>query len=317
MSRLAATLTIFVLTWIALLPSALSLSQHGDERQYAWSAGYFGGLLARGEFRSLASTPAFSDPAWDPLAWWNRTQPTGARLLYAAALGLTRSVPPSEPYSYGLTGGAEWVGPASMIPSDTLLVLRGAAVLAAAAGLSLITLRFGWRGAAACGSILLIPHVRDDLARAWAEGPLLLGIGICAAAYGTRWFGPACGVAATFKLTAMGLWPLLLVRGPRRMRVASFCAATLIWILLTPPSWFAGGPAFIGTMVRDRFDETPSHVIDGTLENNAPTRYLWPFELAAAVGLSCAAMRVYGSSRPRLRAASTFLTKLAPQGSRS
>lgn len=45
--------------------------------------------------------------------------------------------------------------------------------------------------------------MRDDLARAWAEVPVLLGFGQCAATYRTRWFAVARGLAAIFKLTAL------------------------------------------------------------------------------------------------------------------
>jgi hypothetical protein len=125
-----------------------------------------------------------------------------------------------------------------------------------------------WRGgpATAVASVLflMLPNVREDLSRAWAEGPLLLGFGICAFAYRSRWFGPACGVAATFKLTALGLWPLLLLRrahgGARFGPTVGLLAALLVWTILTPPAWYGYGPGYLVHMVVDRATETPGHV---------------------------------------------------------
>ena len=144
-------------------------------------------------------------PGWDLGGYWALTQPMGGRFIYALAMGLTGAAAPTRAWDYRGDQPAD-----TMVPPESLPVVRLAAVLCAALGLALVALRFSWRGSAAAALLLLIPHARADLTRAWAEGPLLLGLGLCAVAFGTRWFGVACGLPATATLTAVGLWPLLL-----------------------------------------------------------------------------------------------------------
>ena len=91
-SRVLPALTAMVLTIAALWPSALALPQHGDERMYVWKAGYYGGRIARLDFSPAGDMP-YLDPGWDPLSFWAIEQPLGAHLIYALAMGLTRTPP--------------------------------------------------------------------------------------------------------------------------------------------------------------------------------------------------------------------------------
>jgi hypothetical protein len=277
------------------------LPQNGDENHYAWTAAYFGGKIARLDFRPEGSD-AILDPGWAPISLWALTQPMGSRLVYAVALGVTGSPPPALPLAL-----ADPSAHASEIavPESTLLVLRLAAVLCAGMGFALFALRWGWRGAAPL-LILAIPDARDDLARAWAEGPLVLGLGLCALAYGTRWFAAACGLAATFKLTALGLWPLVFWRGSlghsRFAHVLGLAVAAAVWCALTPPSWYAGGPLYLVAMLLDRQLENryQAATMDSATGVFFPSRYLVPFEIGvvlAAVWLAPRAWQLLKQTR--------------------
>jgi hypothetical protein len=160
-------------------------------------------------------------------------------------------------------------------------------------GMGLLAWRCGWIGVAAAALVLLIPAVRADLVRAWAEGPLLLGIGLVASALGRRGFGAACAVAATFKLTALIFWPLLLWPRWGGRRRGQFAACLALWTLLTPPAWFGGGPLYLVPMLvkRDMAYAAQSALAgspgyEGLGGWFLPTRYLWPFELLGAFALS-------------------------------
>lgn len=226
-------------------------------------------------------------------------QPMGARAVYAFAMALTGTNSPRLPYS--------WVdpnlqGPETTVPPDTLLATRLAAILCAAAGLALICWRLGFRGLLATTLLLFIPHAREDLARAWAEGPLLLGLGLCIAAYGGRYFPLMCGLAATFKLTVLVAWPLAIYRGTNggvRPTVGLF-AAWGLWTALTPPSWFLGGPAYLPVMLAYRIVENRAQA--QTYGNVAglfvETRYLWPLELGALLLLTLLLSRVIHRQLP-------------------
>lgn len=139
--------------------------------------------------------------------------------------------------------------------------------------------------------LLVVPHVRSDLPRAWAEAPLLLGLVLCAVTFRTRWFPVFCAVAATFKLTALGVWPLVfLFHRIGKSRVAHTLALLVtvgVWTVLTPPAWFSGGPLFLGAMMLNRAHEHSgqSAMLGGPLGMYVPTRYLLPIELAVIVAL--------------------------------
>jgi hypothetical protein len=97
-----------------------------------------------------------------------------------------------------------------------------------------------------------------------------------------------CGLAATFNLTALGVWPLLLLPradgrglGPLVLGVWS---ALLLWSSLTPPSWFAYGPLYLYFMAESLARETPSHLFDTAGALNL--RYTWPFGLALLLAVA-------------------------------
>src|SRR5438876_1040595 len=73
--RATPVLAALALAIAALLPAALTLPQHGDEAQYIWSAAYFGGRVARLDFRPQGDDPqeALWAPGWSPNSWWART----------------------------------------------------------------------------------------------------------------------------------------------------------------------------------------------------------------------------------------------------
>ncbi len=244
MKRVLPALAAFALTTSLLVLPALSLPQHGDEKMHIWKAGYYGSLLARLN-TSAEMRDEYTDPGWSPRAFWGFDQPFGSAWLYALVLGATGTNPPSQPYSYS---DRALQGPETAIPQATLPAVRLAAVLLAAIGLSLIAYRFGWPALVATVIFLAIPSVRDDLCRGWAEGPLLFGFGLAALSYGTRWFAATCGIAATFKLTALGLWPLAFWHGfgkGRYSHILGLAVATATWTALEPPSWFAGGSSYL------------------------------------------------------------------------
>jgi hypothetical protein len=279
----------FLLVLAALLPATLTSSVHHDETQYVWSAAYYGQKVAHIDFRREGTDP-FVDPGWEPNTWWPISQPMGTRYVVAAALAATGARAPAVPYSYVDTA---LQGPQTDVAWSTLVIARIAATLCAAGGFALMAWRWGARGVAVAVLLLAIPHARQDLARAWAEGPLLLGFGLCAATIGSRRFSYACGVAAVFKLTALGVWPLLLwpgacgARSERFACVRAVLGAAGIWSLLTPSSWYAGGPLYLVWMTFYR-----AHEYGGMTESSPglfglflPTRYLLPLELAGAVAV--------------------------------
>lgn len=296
--RLLFPAVAFLLTAAALLPSALSLPQHGDERLYIWKAAYYGNRLVRLDF-SPGADP-YLDPGWDPQAFWAVEQPTGSHVIYFLALSLTASPTATLPYSYT---DPDLQGPETAIPPSTLIVTRVAAVLCAAVGAALLTARFGWPALPALALFLAIPHVRDDLARAWAEGPLLLGFGLCAIAYGSRWFAPMCGVAAAFKLTALVTWPLAFWRGwgsSRYAHVLGIVIAWLAWSVASPTSWVGGGPLYLANLLVHRIViyAGQSAAYGGPLGLFFPTRYLWPVELAALLAIAVLAVRFWQRRHP-------------------
>lgn len=297
MKRLLPAIIAFLLTIAALMPSALTLPPNGDERMDAWSSGYYGALLARLDFSSVASDLQ-SDPKWSPYSGWAQTQPMGGRFLHALAIGISGAPVPV------------YAGNDTYIASQTILAMRLETILAAAIGLALICYRFGWPAVAASVMFLLIPSVRDDLMRAWREGQLLMGFGLIAVAYGSRWLPSACGFAAALKLTALGAWPLMFLPAavghwPRLRLIGPLLAALITWSALNPPSWFAGGPSFLVTMILYRASEYmgQSSTVGGPLGLFLPSRYLWPVELTALMAVCVAAPRLWFRYRARVRAA--------------
>ncbi|HVC35223.1 MAG TPA: hypothetical protein VNL16_17045, partial [Chloroflexota bacterium] len=274
---IAPALVAFLLALAALVPAALTVPVHEDERQYVWTGAYYFGKLTHLDFRTTGSD-SYTDPGWAPVDFWPLTQPMGTRFVFGTAMAVAGVPAPALPYSYG---DAALQGPATEIPAETLPVVRLAAVLCAALGFALVAKRLGWRGTAAAALVLAMPFSREDLARAWAEGPLMLGLGLCTLAYGTRWFSPACGVAATFKLTALGLWPLALLKAANggRYGALGIPIAAVVWSALTPSSWFLLGPVYLLPMLADRFVEyrSASQTYPGPFGIYFPTRYLVPF----------------------------------------
>jgi hypothetical protein len=237
----------------------------------------------------------------------------GTRFVYALALGVSGLPAPARTPN-GVSDYLAAPDPATLLGHESLLLLRSGAIVCAALGLGLVSVRFRWRGVTATLLLLGIPHVRPDLVRAWAEGPLFLAFGLCTLAYGTRWFGRACGLAATMKLTALGLWPLLLWpgahgRGRRWPRPRGVASALVVWTVLTPPAWFAGGPLYLLVMVFHRGNEyqgqsalvgAPGY--PGVGGWFFPTRYLLPLELAATLALTSGAVWLWQRRSARVLA---------------
>lgn len=299
MKRLLPATIAFVLTVAALVPSALSLPQHGDEKMYIWKAAYYGSRIAQFDFSQ--GTDTFLDPGMSPWSFWALEQPMGSHLIYSAALGVSGAATPTLPYSWTDTN---LQGPDTAIPDATLPLVRFVAIACAAVGSALISLRFGWRGLVATGLMIAIPHARDDLARAWAEGPLLLGFGMCAVAHGSRWFALVTGVAATLKLTVVALWPLVFLQGvgkSRFARVLAVIVAAGAWSVLTPPSWLMGGPLYLAMQLLYRVSvySGQSADIGGPAGFFLPTRYLWPVELALLLGATVMLPRLWLRSRAK------------------
>jgi hypothetical protein len=283
-ARLLSALAAFILAAIVVTPFAFTQPLEGDEEQYIWSAAYFGGLLTSLDFRA-GGTDDVTDPGWSPARWWSLTQPMGTRLFYAAVLGISSADVPRTPH---FSHDPRLNTPESLVAPGTVLICRLAGVVAAAAGLALIAWRIGPRVLIAMLAFLAIPHVHVHLAYAWAEGPLLLGFGLCMLAYRTPWFAAACGLTATFKLTALGLWPLVLMPGANSSvrRWPAVTVMLLVWTALTPPSWFAYGPFYLISMILNRVDEFSQQVatLAGPDSIYFPLRYLWPIELAVLLG---------------------------------
>ena len=304
MKRWLPALVAFLVALVALVPAALTLPLRGDEVEFAYISSYYGSKIAHGDFSETAGTNSWLDPGWFPGTYWTLTQPMGTRYLYALAMGVTQAVPPDLPRIKGLAPEAS---PLTRLSDRTRTILRLTGVFLASVGLGLLAYRLTWPALAAIVLFLVIPHVPADLSRGWAEGPLLFGFGISAAAWGTRWFAPACGIAAAFKLTALPLWLLAFRHGLGRSRyqhVAGFMVAWLVWTATEIPAWFYGGPFYLGVMLRDRWVEfniqssyADPNVGGGLFGHYFPTRYLWPFELALLLAACVLAPRVWNNLR--------------------
>jgi hypothetical protein len=276
-------LLILAISLSVLLPIAVrQRPHHSDEAEYMWAAKYYGHRL--GTFDFSRGGGDFPNPGWRPNTYWTSGSNFATFYVYAIALGVTGKPGPPPPQSFDH----------AQVPSRSLTIARLAAALCAALGLALLSLRFGWTGALGAGLFLLAPNVPGDLTRAWAEGPLLLGFGLCAIAFGTRWFGVACGAATAFKLTALGLWPLMLWRRSNGTlsRLKAVGLAAITWTLLTPPSWWALGPVYLIQAIRFRASQFEGQsasnlpdVHDGVF---LPSRYLLQMELLLAFSLAFA-----------------------------
>jgi hypothetical protein len=281
-------IAIFLITIASLTPIIRSFPQHGDEKIYVWKAWYYSNKILHLEFDW--GDPLSIDPGFNPFSFWAQEQPFGSHILYAAIMHIFNLPPPVAPYSFT---NPSMQGQDTDIPDLTLISLRLVGIISAATGLALITYRFGWSGVFASILLIAIPHVRPDLARAWAEGPLLLGLGLCAISYRTRWFPVACGAAAAFKLTALVLWPLMLLRGAngnlgRLATIQSVLLCLGVFWLLNPISWFYLGPFFLIQLLHHRIatyigqSQTDPYVLGLFI----PTRYLWPLELLAFLAMA-------------------------------
>jgi hypothetical protein len=300
-SRVIAACAAFVTALAVLLPTASAIAPHVDESQYLWSASYYTRRVMRGDLLSRGEDP-YLDPGWSADSYWALTQPMGTRLIYGLAICLTGLPVPDAPFQIADGGGSPVESP---IPPETLRLSRLVAVLLSSAAFALLTLRWRWSGAAwlLC---LAVPHVRADLARAWAEPPLLFGFALAAAAWRTRWFPYVCGVAATFKLTALILWAFVFFRHPigngRFSRLTGLLVPAGVWTLLTPPSWQFGGPLYVCAMIVNRAREELYHssAFGGPLGLFLPSRYLLPLECAALVVLATLVRRLsHHARRPR------------------
>ena len=273
-SAVAATMFLAIGTY-----GAFASPRHPDEDQAIWESQYLVHQLASGDFRGRADD-LFTDPHWDPRAYWALGSYTSTRLIYGLALTVTpRTHATIRPYSYT---DPSLQGPETRTDDLTLEVARLAGVLCAAMGIALLGLRFRWAAVCAAAVLLLLPGGLGTFSRAWAEGPLLLAFGLCSAAYGTRWFALALGAGVTFKLTVLGLWPLIVLRRARIMPLAYAAWAMLLtYVVLTPASWFSGkGPLYILDQVRFRLSQYSGQSTHGAF---FPSRYFWPFELAAVL----------------------------------
>ena len=305
LTRLTPVLVVFAVAIFALLPAVYAVPQNGDESQYAWTAAYYGGKLGRLDFDRTSGEPSWLYPGWDPLSIWALTQPMGTRLTYAVPLLLGGLEAPSRPYDYSRMDEPQ---PEASVPAATLPLLRYVSILCAALGLAFFTRRWGWWAVPACLGVLALPGVPEELAPARAEGQLLLGLGLCALAYRTRWFPVACAVAATFKLTALGLWPLLLIpassgRWRRLPALGPVLVALGVWWLLTPTAWFLPPGTELVLMLWDRAVEFGFQSADHpkALGLYLPARYLLPLGYAAALAWVWAAPRLYALAAARLR----------------
>lgn len=273
-------------------------SQHPDEDVYVWASGYLVHQVATIDTKFEPDAEDwYPHPHWYPRSDWSLGMGTSTRILYGLGLVATPGTKsPELPYSWTLPA---FQGPETAAAPGTLRVMRLIAVLCAALGIGLVARRFGWAAVLAAVVILAVPGGIATFSRAWAEGPLLLGFGLCAAAYGTRWFAPALGLAATFKLTALGLWPLVLLRRGRVIGLWQGLVAMVgVFVLLNPPSWVTGGPLYIVQLFNYRATAWDGQSSDGAF---IPSRYFWPFELALVLGAAWVVPRVvarYRASRP-------------------
>ncbi len=246
----AAITSIFFCVY--LFPTVWSEPSFVDENFYSWSGHYYFSRLIRLDFQAVGSDHK-TDPGWDPNNAWSYEAPVGFRLVYGALMQVLSLAPPAEPFDWDNRLQPETLG---FVPRETLVPLRLAALMASAVGLGALAYRFGRPGSYAAVLVFVAAVQPHDLTRVMAEPPLLLALGACVLSFGTPLFAVAAALAASCKLTALALWPLMTwpkavgVKG-WRLLVMPFITAGL-WTLLNPPSWFAGGPFYLLTMMRER-----------------------------------------------------------------
>jgi hypothetical protein len=268
-----------VVALATIVPQVWLSAQHHDEDQYAWSAAYYGKKILHGDFGEKG-TDIFRDPGWDPTSYWGRSM--GTRGVLAIGLATPWARAPALPYSYREPA---LQGRAAQLDRSSLVALRLLASLCAVLGAVLIAWRLGWIGALAVLLLLALPHNAENFSRAWAEGPMLLAFGLVAAAYGTRVFPLVLGAVSTVKFTLVGLWPLLLLRAAHhwRSRLLALLVTAATWVVLTPPSWYRGGPLMLLSLGGTRVHEyRGGQAADGSVLF-LPARYFWPFELGLAL----------------------------------
>jgi hypothetical protein len=284
-SRWLPALLTFILPLVLLLPQLGHIAPFFDEDQYGWSAAYFGGRLAHLDFSP--GDGSYGDPGWSPTSYWALTQPMGTRFVYAIALASSGNSGPAQALD---ETGRGFDPDVSTLPADATLTpaarqaMRTAAVLCTAMGLACVAWRLRWAGMLASALFLALPVAARNCTLGYAEAPLLLGIGLVVLTYGTRWLPLALGLVASFKLTGLGLWPLVLIPGALGARgwrpvVLGMLATLAVWTLLEPVSWFAGGPLYLLPMLGDRVHEylwqsRMAHAQGGTF---LPVRYVLPF----------------------------------------
>ena len=133
---------IVIFAWgsLMLVTPALALPQHPDEAQYGWSAAYFTTRLVHLDF--TLGDRSFTNPGWNPLAYWNKTQPMMVRFLYGGVILQAHLPIPERPYNYDPPD----TGTETLLPLVTLYVLRVVAISCAVLGAALFAWRFGWPG---------------------------------------------------------------------------------------------------------------------------------------------------------------------------
>ena len=295
LSKHLPALVVVAVALATILPHVWTSPHHPDEDQYAWSAAHYGKMVIAGDF-AQKGTDVFRDPGWDPSSYWGRSM--GTRAFLALGLATPWAEAPKLPYMYG---NPALEGPGARLDRDSLVALRLLAALCAVVGAGLLAWRLGWVGAAAVALVLALPHNAENFARAWAEGPLLLAFGLIAAAYGSPWFPFVLGAASTVKFTAVGLWPLVLIRKAHhwRSRLLALIATVATWVLLTPPSWYRVGPLLLVSLGSTRVTEYRGGQASdgGTLF--LPSRYFWPLELGLLlVAFALVARRLRGEPLP-------------------
>ncbi len=281
-SHIILSLAVFFITLYILTQRVDILEQHGDEKIFTSKAWYFSNKII--ELNFSKENLNWDDPGFHPNTFWAMEQPFGSHLIYATTMHTFSLSPAVQAFSYTL--GPDFQGPNTDIPKQTLVVLRTVACAFSAFGLALLTLRFGLTGLFTSLMLLAIPHVRDDLSRVWAEGPLLFGIGLCTVTFRTRWFALAAGASAAFKLSGLIFWIPLIV--PKKISLVflkdkfkDFAIALLVFTLMNPVSWMNGGPLYLFVFILFRVSEwlNQSATIPTIGNYFIPTRYLWPLEL--------------------------------------
>ena len=279
--RVAPVFSAAALMLVVAGYGVFTTSQHEDEDLYVWASGYLVHQVATLDVRFDADPlDPYSRSHWDPDSNWSQGMGTSTRLVYGLGLVATpRTHAPELPYS---SSGSRFQGPKTVVDIRTLRVMRLIAVLCAVLGIALVAYRFGWAAVLGAAVILGVPGGIATFSRAWAEGPLLLGLGLCAVAFGTRWFAPVLGLGVTFKLTALGLWPLVLLRRARVVKLWHGLAAMVgAFVVLNPPSWAMLGPLYLVRLMRYRQGAWTGQSSEGLF---LPSRYFWPLELAAVIG---------------------------------